>query len=164
MEKDFIISNNGYYTKIFRFIPENTHVHSFNDNPPKDWKNVYKVYYSWQIIIKDNEDNEEEILLDFVCDECSEIPNLHGIIEHVIKTGETFDYPTFGQPAADWTIKKVTGTDALKEKPYEYYDFCVFNNCSGQGFKFILNKEETLKFCEYLDSINQYALEHGEGI
>ena len=35
---------------------------------------------------------------------------------------------------------------------------------ANQGIKFILNKEKTLKFIDYLERINQYALEHGEGI
>lgn len=44
---DFILRNDeGFYKDIFRFYPRSTFVHSFNDNPPKNWDEVYKVYYS----------------------------------------------------------------------------------------------------------------------
>lgn len=166
---DFIINDDKqFYRTIFRFYPKNTHVHSFNDKAPQNWKEVYKVYYSWAIIrqyYKDDgkniEPSESERLLYFHCDECSKIPNLSEIIKYVVETGETYDYPTIGQPAADWEIIKINN---FNEDESDYYKFQVFNNWTDQGFKFFLTKEQALDFCNYLDCINQYALEHGEPI
>ena len=100
------------------------YVHSFNYVPPKSWEKVYKVYYSWAIIrqyyeYKDDDSGskivheESDVLLDFGfgCDECSMLPDLAAEIEYVIKTGKTYDHPTFGQPAGEWRIEKHEGND-----------------------------------------------------
>lgn len=165
---DFVL-NNGNPQDIFRFYPRRTHVHGFEDNPPADWSEVYKVYYAWAVIRRYYNNSGDVIpelsktLFEIKCDECSIIPNLPDIIRHVMDTGETFDYPTFGQPAADWKIERVAWENH-EDKRCELYKFQVFNNWTHQGIKFTLNKEETLEFIAYLERINQYALEHGEGI
>ena len=172
---DFVLNDDpGFDKTIFRFYPRSSRVHSLYNTPPKDWEEVYKVYYSWSIIKQYYEyfddDNgtkivpeESDVLLNFDCDECSMLPDLAAEIEYVIETGETYDQPTFGQPAGEWRIEKHEGEDCSGEH-YEYYHFWVFDNFTDQGFRFVLDKEETLKFCDWLDMINQYALEHGEGI
>lgn len=167
---DFILNKNRFHQDIFRFYPRLSDVHSFNDEPPKSWDEVYKVYYYWAIIRQHFDDNgkieseSSQILFQMYCDECSCIPELSGIIKYVIKTGKTFDYPTFGQPAGDWRISQRKGFSGWNGKEYEYYDFQVFDNWTNQGYRFVLDKMETLKFCDWLDEINQYALEHGIGI
>ena len=168
---DFVLCDDRYYYRdIFRFYPRRTYVHGFEDDPPTNWSEVYKVYYTWAIIRQyyDDENNvivpeESEVLFSIDYDESSMIPNLPDIIRRVMKMGETFDYPTFGQPAGDWKIERVAWEDN-NSKRCEQYWFQVFNNWTNQGIKFTLNKEETLKFIEYLERINQYALEHGEGM
>lgn len=174
---DFVLDDDsGIGRTIFRFYPRHTHVHSFNDDPPKSWGEVYKVYYSWAIIrqyyeYKDDNSGskivpeESDVLLNFGfgCDECSMLPDLAAEIEYVIETGETYDQPTFGLPAGEWRIEKHEGDDCTGTH-YEDYHFQVFNNFTNQGFRFVLDKDKTLKFCDWLDMINQYALKHGEGI
>lgn len=91
------------------------------------------------------------------------LPDLAAEIEYVMKTGETYDQPTFGLPAGEWRIEKHEGDDCTCTH-YEDYHFQVFNNFTNQGFRFVLDKNKTLKFCDWLDMINQYTLEHGEGI
>ena len=173
---DFVLSQNSYHRDIFRFYPRSSDVHSFNDDPPKNWDEVYKVYYSWAIIRQYFDDDiegkiaseESEVLLDMGLDECSRIPELSEIIKSVILTGKPFDYPTFGQPAGDWYVAQGNGRydwDKNKyDEDYKYYNFRVFNNWTNQGYRFTLDKEIALKFCDYLDMINDYALKHGKGI
>ena len=170
---DFILRDDkGFFRDVFRYYPRRTHVHGFHEEPPKLWKDVYKVYCSWAILRQyydektDNKIESSQVLFELDCDECSEIPNLSGIIKQVIETGETFERLTMGQPAGDWCIKQRKGRYSWndKDKEYEYYDFQVFNNWTNQGYRFSLDKDEVVKFCEWLDSINQYALEHSEGI
>lgn len=172
---DFVIDDDkSFHRDIFRFYPRRTHVHGFRDAAPKTWDGVYKVYYSWAIIRQYYDDDMEnkiessEILLDMSCDECSQLPNLPEIIKNVMNTGESFNFPTFGQPAGDWRIEQRIchkyGYDEADDKDYEFYDYEVFNNWLNVGYRFTLNKEETLKFCNWLDKINRYALEHGQGI
>ena len=59
---DFIIDEDSrIYRKIFRIYPKSTTIHSFDENPPKTWKDVYKVYYSFAIIIQClDDDNKAE--------------------------------------------------------------------------------------------------------
>ena len=53
---DFFIHDNIHEKLIFRFYPRQSHCHSFGDEPPKSWNEVYKVYYAYSIIqqYKDN--------------------------------------------------------------------------------------------------------------
>lgn len=173
---DFVLGDDpGLDRTIFRFYPRSTHVHGFYDDPPKNWEEVYKVYYSWAIIKQyyeyRNDDSgtkivpeDSVVLLDFGCDECSMLPDLAVVIKHVMDTGEIYDEPTFGLPAGDWRIEKYEWDDEYFNEHHESYQFYVFDNFSNQGFRFVLEKEEVLKFCDWLDMINQYALDHGEGI
>lgn len=158
---DFVLKNvKGIYRDVFRFYPRRTHVHSFDHNLPKSWEEVYKVYYTWSIIRQYYDGNENEkivdskIIFEIDYDECSMLPNLSDIIKEVIKTGETFDYPTIGQPSADWCIKRHRWDNKIENKDYEFYKFQVFNNWTNQGCRFELNKDNTLKFCNWLDKIN----------
>ena len=48
---DFVLNDDpGFDKTIFRFYPRSSRVHSLYNTPPKDWEEVYKVYYSWSII------------------------------------------------------------------------------------------------------------------
>lgn len=169
---DFVIDNWGDdYKTIMRWYPSTTHVHSFNDNPPDTWEKVYKVYYSWSILTHFYNDKGEIIpeytkkMFEMSCDECSRFPELANIIREIMKTGKEFNYPTLGQPAADWHIWKETGIRAWKNnEPFEYYHFEVFDNFYNNGFQFTLTKEETENFCDWLDKINEIALKNGEPI
>lgn len=166
---DYVIENSeGFHRDIFRIYPVNTHIHSFNDEPPKNWKEVYKVYYSWAFIrqwYKDdsNEIKESEIILKMDCDECSDIPNLSGMLKYVMETGDPIEGMACGQPAGEWDITQSKGFDG-KNEPYEYYKIQVFDNWYNKGYRFWFNKDEVLEFCEWLNNVNQYLLEHGEGI
>lgn len=165
---DFVLRDfPGIYRDIFRFYPRRSHVHSFDDDQPKDWSEVYKVYYSWAVIRQIYNDDssgfipeESEVLFRMDCDECSRLPDLQEMIRKVIHTGLNCNLMVHGQPAADWNISK---NESLVDIPASY-EFQVFNNWTNQGIRFALNKEETLKFIDYLERINQYALDHGEGI
>lgn len=126
---DFILVENRFYRDILRIYPNNTYIHSFDDNLPETWDDVYKVYYSFAIIRQYFDDNNKnivdysDVLLDMYVDECSIIPDLSQFILYVIDTGETYDYPTLGQPAAEWKIEKKTYTIqevSLNEEIFEF--------------------------------------------
>ena len=166
---DFVIYDDGFNRDILRFYPRGSHVHGHTDEPPTTWKTVYKVYYSWAVIRHYYYDGEiepesSEKLFDMSMDECSELPNLSAIIKNVIETGESFDYPTFGQPAGEWCIKKVKCHNVFDDSEDVIYEFRVFNNLTNQGYRFSFNEIEALEFCDWLDAVNQYMLEYSEGI
>lgn len=170
---DFILDNDiGLHRDILRIYSNQTYIHSCNVDLPETWDDVYKVYYSFAIIRQYYDDNDEktietsDVLLDMHVDECSIIPYLSKFIKRVMNTGETYDYPTWGQPAAEWKIEKKSYTIqdvCLNEEIYDFcedYDFTVFNNWTNQGYRFSLNKETTLLFCDWLDKVNEYLFAH----
>ena len=58
---DFVLRESDTSKLIFRFYPRRSSCHSFGDEPPKDWNDVYKVYYSYSIIQVYKEDNWVDI-------------------------------------------------------------------------------------------------------
>lgn len=166
---DFILEDDKEIKRtIIRFYPKETHIHSFDTSLPTCWEEVYKVYYSWGVLCQYYDDDgtieSTETLFRMTCDECSEFPNLSGAIKEVMNTGENMTLRAFGQPAADWEIRKREGLFFLGGKIFEVYDFEVFDNFKGNGFRFALDKNQTIGFCKWLDRINDYALKHGEPI
>ena len=51
---DFVLEESDTAKLIFRFYPRRSSCHSFGDEPPKDWSDVYKVYYSYSVIFVSN--------------------------------------------------------------------------------------------------------------
>ena len=74
---DYIIEQSDDERLIFRFYPRQSSCHSFGDEPPKDWNDVYKVYYSYAVIKQwkfESEDQWESKRMFYEnCDECSVI-------------------------------------------------------------------------------------------
>lgn len=163
-EWDYILKEDKYSITLLRIYPNQTRVHSFGNKPPKTWKQVYKVYYSWSIIkqYKDSngsvEPNSSQRLMYMYCDESSNIFNLHLIIRWVIEQQKEYDEPTFGQPAGDWRIEINKGINNWNDKPYEYYNFEVFDNWNGNGFRFTLDRKQTEDFANWLEKMNDRAL------
>lgn len=171
---DFILYDDKQFEKItFRFYPKYTHVHSFNENPPKTWDEVYKVYYSWKIFITYYDfDDKLDVrsarpLFEMYWDECSEIPNLGNAIRWVIenKPKEDVNMMPFGQPAGEWIIKYIKKDfEDIPELNEEYLKFTLWNTGDDTGYRFSLSIKEALKFADFIDEVNKYALEHGEEI
>ena len=77
---DFVLNEKDDERLIFRFYPRKSSCHSFGDEPPKCWEDVYKVYYSYAIIkqwkFEPEEQWESEIMFREPCDECSIIDEI----------------------------------------------------------------------------------------
>lgn len=157
---DFCIKKqDGWYKDIIRFYPRTTHVHGFGDKIPHTWKEVYKTYYSWKVLRQylDEEGNvipeKTQVLFSMMFDEASAFPRLSEDIRYMLENDIVFHVPGFGQPSAVWSVR-VCENSAVK--------FEVFDNYHNNGFRFVLNQDETKAFCCWIDSVNAYALEHGE--
>lgn len=94
---EFVLKEEKYYKYIFRFIPEDTHVHGFEEETiPTSWEEVYKVYYSYIIVRQDLENNIEEIMFnDSACDECSVVPDIVWGIKQIIQDKKSIEYTFF---------------------------------------------------------------------
>lgn len=170
---DFIIEENEFSTTIFRFLPRQSHCHSFDENPPKSWNEVYKVYYAYKVFRRWKNNNHVEELFSCYFDECSIIRSISKNIEH-IANGENFilltDYdknysiPLLKQevkPCGDgvsWTINKKKTFDNK-----ELYEIVLWKY-NEIGFRFYLESKNFKLFGEYLNNCCKYMLEHGEPI
>lgn len=157
---EFILFEDDEYRIVFHFFTRDSHCHSFNDDPPKNWDEVYKVYYSWSItdelLDENGEVMESNELFDIPWDECSRITDLPLYIKDVIYNEDVKAHlAPLGQPASDWYIHRV-GKDAIK--------CTVWNNPLNVGYRFKLSEGKAQEFAWFLDDVNQYMLEHGEGI
>lgn len=139
---DFIISKDNYRRLIFRFYPRRSSCHSFNDETPKNWNEVYKVYYSYAIIQQYKFESEDQwksvVVFREDCDECSIIDEVgyrclllaDGVEVYEREDGEKFELLNqnilpFGM-GTDWTISKHTCT-------YDDIDENDLQNCANMA-------------------------------
>ena len=165
---DFVLGESDTSKLIFRFYPRRSSCHSFGDEPPKDWNDVYKVYYSYSVIEFDKEDNWHKTLFNCHCDECSIIDEIaerckllaegktvfkgkHDGEKYTIKLLNNEVYP-FGM-GVSWTISRHNTT----------YEFRLFD-WNNTGYRFCLEKYKLKAFGEYLNKCCEYMLAHGDPI
>jgi hypothetical protein len=177
---DYIIERSYDRRLIFRFYPRQSSCHSFGDEPPKNWSDVYKIYYSYAVIKQwkfNPEDQwESEIMFYESCDECSEIEEVgqrclllaDGI--EVFKRDDGREIQLldnrilpFGM-GTNWTISKNTWTDWENESiKHTYYKFTLFDHFD-KGYRFKIKQEDIKAFGEYLLGCCEYMLAHGDPI
>lgn len=176
---DYILHQNKNTRTIFRFYPRQSACHSFNDDPPKSWSDVYKVYYSYKIIKQwkfDPADQwKSETVFSESCDECSIIDEIAERCLLLADGHETFEredgeiiqlldkevFP-FGM-GTSWKITKNETYDHDDNVKHIRYTFTLFDYF-GKGYRFMLPQENIRSFGEYLKKCCEYMLAYGEGI
>lgn len=180
---DYIIEQADDERLIFRFYPRKSSCHSFGNEPPKNWDDVYKVYYSYAIIKQwkfNPEDQwESEVMFHEDCDECSIIDEVghrclllaNGLEVFKREDGKEIQllnqriFP-FGM-GTEWTISKRTcvefGYKDEDDIKHIYYIFVLFDY-GNKGFKFVLKQENMKSFGEYLLGCCEYMLTHGNPV
>ena len=162
-------SEDGDEETVFRFDTKYSACHSFNDKPPTKWEEVYKVYYYYQIVRVSHtyqDANEEEILFDSRCDECSIIDEVAARCKLLAEgkkqvkidrdDGKSYTIKLLNQDIMPcgmgvfWKILKVG--DNYK---FELFDW------SDRGYRFYVHKERISDFGEFLDGCCEYMLAHG---
>ena len=175
---DFMIREDEDLRIKFRFYPRSSHMHSFDENPPKTFKEVYKVYYAWCIMVSHKYSWEEEWdpyerVFNMYCDECSALEYLRYSIQEVIAGAKDTDtVMTMGQPGSDWELSYRRGSswpdyetgDIHHDPEKDRLHVNVWNNWTECGYRFSMSVDKAKGFVKYLDDINQYMLEHGEPI
>lgn len=174
---DFLLKKNEYSCIKIRFYPQKSHMHSFNDDPPLNYNEVYKVYYSWGILEAINNYSNErgrgcKKVFTFDYDENSALSCLDQAIKHVIRyKNKKMVLQSVGQPGSNWNIyyNKYYGysEDDFEEIHIPQMDYLVFevwNNCSNQGYKFDLSVETAKEFSDFISDVNKHMLENGEPI
>ena len=177
---DFVLNPEGFWNEqlIFRFYPHCSHMHSFGDEPPEHFGQVYKVYYSWAIlkrIVGLDEDllSKTEVVFKMGWDECSALFGLEDVVKYCSDDSQPYyeEYKTMspGQPGSVWEFQRqkrcVWDGAELSESPEnDVVEFSVWNNYTSQGYRFYLRVDKAREFAEYIGKVNQYMLEHGEPI
>ena len=166
---DFFINKDDYGEIVFRFLPKQSSCHSFSDNPPTKWEEVYKVYYSYKIFEKWKDDDYTEELFYCSCDECSVIDEVAERIKYIVKGEKTItlnynnkehviellgkEVRPFGY-GVSWTVNETE--DGL-------YEIVLWKH-NQVGYKFYLGRRELKEFGEYLQECCEYMLAHGDPI
>jgi hypothetical protein len=167
---DFIIKEDKFDKIVFRFYPRLSSCHSFGDEPPKSWNNVYKVYYYYKILNIYKEDSSCEVLFDSGCDECSRIQDISAVCKH-LSEGKTEIETTYRDKTR--IIKFLNNEffplgDGISWLIKEYYDKDYFAiemfRKDGVGYRFFLSQNEIKQFGMYLNKCCEYMLAHGDPI
>lgn len=177
---DFVIEEHNDEKIVFRFRPRSSSCHSFGNEPPKEWKDVYKVYYSYQILFYGNATCE--IMYDEYCDECSVIDEVaarckllsEGKKQVTIIRKDEFDEDETRtikllndemHPIGDgtsWFIRLDPKRRTMSRQ--RLYEISLFNGYTNVGYRFWLTKEKIGEFGKYLESCCEYMLAHGDPI
>ena len=159
-EMRFVLESTEHDETIFRFYPKDSHCHSFGDEPPTNWGGVYKVYYAWDIVKFEKWRGqiincESKVLFDMPFDECSPLTELPGYLFGIVDIGDSVTHVLGqGMPSSNWDIKV--------EDPK--VEFTVWHFPDSNGYRFRLYKEKAKEFADFLKTVNEYMLEHGEPI
>lgn len=178
---DFIIPGRSR-KRMIRFYPRESRMHSFGDEPPKDYRDVYKVYYSWAILesrleaVKENGEEKWSMfrqVFSMPFDECSCIESgletaLKLVMDHRRKEVREL---SCGWPGSVWRIVRMDGTEfdleefgGEKLRDNDTFFFEVFDNDSDKGYRFSLNRQQAEDFRKYIKEVNAHMLENGEPI
>ena len=154
---DFVIKETNRYTIVFRFYPEKSSMHGFHDEPAKSFREVYKVYYTWDIIkISNDRRRKPERMFGLSCDENSALLSLDELIEWcIIERKRNLKRRSFGD-GSSWELTYRYAGYAEQSQIM----FVVFDMDSDLGFRFQLAIPKAREFASYLETINQYMLEH----
>lgn len=165
---DFVLEESNTAKLIFRFYPRRSSCHSFGEEPPKDWNDVYKVYYSYSIIQVYKEDNWHKTLFNCHCDECSIIDEIAERCKLLAEGKTVFKGEHDGE---EYTIKLLNneahpfgmGTSWMISRRNNIYEFRLFD-WDNTGYRFYLKKDKLKEFGEYLSECCEYMLAHGDSI
>ena len=166
---DFVINESDYKETIFRFLPRQSSCHSFGDNPPTKWEEVYKVYYSYKIFTRWKNDNFTKVVFDCSCDECSIIDEVAASIKHIISGKKSITVNFHGKKYVIDLLNKemlphgdgVSWT--INELDKDMYGIVLWGH-HEVGYRFCLEKNKLREFGEYLNECCEYMLAHGDPI
>lgn len=157
---DFILQYNAFSRLIFRFLPQFSSCHSFDDNPPKSWQEVYKVYYTYEIVERWSEEgqNNEDVLFSTAFDECSIIDDVAQFIDQL--GWNSFRSKTF-TPCGDGVQWKLQKRRHPRQGLGIKFELWKRNNV---GYRMFLPEERCIAFAKFLNDCCEYMLAHGEPI
>lgn len=167
---DFILHKDEDSTIVFRFYPRQSSCHSFGDNPPTSWGDVYKVYYSYSVIQR-YDGGESKVLFNCSCDECSIIDEVAARCLLLADGNTNVDIvnPHSGKPCTIQLLNNEMHPMGygvswdIKHHHKDVYVISIFN-WNDIGYRFYLTRKELKKFGDFLNKCCEYMLAHGNPI
>jgi hypothetical protein len=167
---DFILQEDSSRKLVFRFYPQKSSCHSFDDNPPKTWDEVYKVYYRYSIFRTWKDDGYTDTLFSSGCDECSIISCVADCIKLIVEGKRQITVTWRDEEhtsdilnremgvigaGVSWTINECKEPDT--------YEIILWRD-NDVGYRFYIKKKRLKQFGLYLRRCCEYMLAHGRPI
>lgn len=148
----------GVDVYTFVFFPQESSCHSFGDEPPTGWNDVYKVYFQYEITRDCLNLDEEEVVWKSYCDENSIMKDIAWLFSAISNNNsDAFkylgrDYHALG--GVSWRI------DDIPSK-VNCYRITMLNG-ANEKFELYRNSLELGYFADFLDRCCKYMLTHGD--
>ncbi|MBD5130777.1 MAG: hypothetical protein HDT43_12775 [Ruminococcaceae bacterium] len=147
----FVLENSETRRLIFRFYPEESHIHGFHDFCPTEWSQVYKTYYSWKICIDENDvktsfgsySDEDCCFMNYVC-----------VIKELIRNGKDDRREVRSLRGVSWNI-------SFRKRAKDYIEFGLWTP-QNIGYRFRLDVETAKRFADFLERVDAYMMKHSE--
>lgn len=149
----FVLENSDKRRLIFRFYPEESHIHGFHDFCPTEWEQVYKTYYSWKICIDENGvktsfgsyRDEDCCFMNYVC-----------VIRELIKNDKNDRREVHSLCGISWNI-------SYRKRAKDFIEFGLWTQ-ENIGYRFRLDIDTAKRFAEFLERVDAYMMKHSEPI
>lgn len=151
---------------ILRFYTKKSHVHGFGEEPPKTWKDVYKVYFAYSVLSQELWGTEwkTDVLYEEEADECSCLMDLSYVLGEIISGNskkEKYDLYPLGD-GTSWHLIYHSQKSSFDLKPR--WEFQLWQSWVHKGYYFMLDENELVKLKDKIDEFLNYMIKHSEGI
>lgn len=149
----FVLKEDETRKLIFRFYPEDSHIHGFHEFSPTKWEEVYKTYYCWKILI--NEDGRRTSFGSYSDEDCC-FMNYVCQINELIRKGKNDrrEVPSFH--GISWNI-------AYHKRTHDFLEFELWTH-DNIGYRFRLDVKTAKRFADFLAKVDAYMMKHSEPI
>lgn len=149
----FVLEDSDKRRLIFRFYPEESHIHGFHDFCPTEWEQVYKTYYSWKICIDEN--GVKTSFGSYRDEDCS-FMNYVCVIRELIKNDKNDRREVHSLCGISWNI-------SYRKRAKDFIEFGLWTQ-ENIGYRFRLDIDTAKRFAEFLERVDAYMMKHSEPI
>ena len=151
---EFKFYEDEWERRTIRFYPKTTHVHGFDDDPPKTWDEVYKTYLSFAVLHFDKEASKVRAAYSARCDECSALDLLATTL---------IDGSFLSDPVTEiWALGYATQWILLPRE--EVSLITMYPMGCGSGYTMRIRNDNLRGFAAVINEYLDYSLAHSEGI
>ncbi|MCM1165821.1 MAG: hypothetical protein NC299_13585 [Lachnospiraceae bacterium] len=147
----FVLEQSEARTLVFRFYPEDSHIHGFHDFCPTNWEQVYKTYYCWKICI--SEDDVRTSFGSYRDEDCC-FTNYSCVIKELIANAKEDRREVRSLSGISWNI-------SYRKRAKDYIEFGLWTH-ENIGYRFRLDVDTAKRFADFLEKADAYMMKHSE--